>query len=91
MSLVSFLSVFFAYLIVDFAYASYIVACSEKRAIAASNWSMLLYVLSAFGLAVFVHNYWTVIPMAMGGWLGSYIVITRENKRGHKGNEGLVT
>ena len=69
--------VFFSYLILDVAYASYIIACAEKKPIVASNWSVVCYISSATGLAVFVTDYYSVIPMVMGGWIGSYVVIKR--------------
>lgn len=73
--------VFFAYLAVDVAYAAYIVSAANGRAIAASNWSVAVYVFSAIGLASFVEDKWAIIPMVAGGWLGSFIVITINNKR----------
>jgi len=79
--LINYIIVFFSYLILDFAYASYIVACSNKKPIVASNWSVVCYLTSAMGLAMFIEDKWAIIPMICGGWLGSYIVIKMDQKK----------
>ena len=41
----------------DYAYASYIVAAANGRAIVASNWSVVTYIIGAIGLVAIVKDF----------------------------------
>lgn len=66
---------FFLYIAFDFLYAIYYMYVAKKRAFAASNVSVLMYLLSAFGTISFVHNPWYITSIAIGSFIGTYIAV----------------
>lgn len=72
------LVVFIAYVLVDALYAYYTIQVTERKAKQAATSSMFIYILGAIGVLNYVENYLYIIPLAVGAWLGSYIVLRRE-------------
>ena len=75
------LVVFVAYIIVDALYAYYTIRVTERRAKLAATSSMFIYILGAIGVLNYVENYLYIIPLALGAWLGSYLVVRHESYR----------
>jgi uncharacterized membrane protein YfcA len=73
------LVVFLVYILVDGLYAYYTLAVSQKKAINSATSGALMHFLLAFGVMNYVQNYLYVIPLAMGSWLGTYIVVKKSN------------
>jgi hypothetical protein len=67
--------IFFGYLLLDMLYAIYTFDIINRKPIRAGTMASLIYSLSAFGVINYVHNYWYIIPMALGAWFGTYIVV----------------
>lgn len=57
------------------------VAITKHKAAEAASWSLLSYLLMALGILNFIHNRWYVIPLALGAFCGTYIVVAREAKK----------
>ncbi len=72
--------IFLAYFVVDALYVKYALAVVAKKAVSAANFGSLMYVLMAFGIFNYTHNFLYVIPVGLGSWLGTYIIIKREPK-----------
>lgn len=72
------LGVMFAYLIVDAMYAYYTIAITKRRALAAANTGAFMHFLLALGVLSYVQNYLYIIPIAMGSWIGTYLIMKRE-------------
>lgn len=72
------LAVFVAYLLIDAMYAYYTLSITRKRPVAAATVGSLMYVLIAFGILNFVQNYLYVIPMIIGSWIGTYVIVKRD-------------
>jgi hypothetical protein len=72
------IAVFVAYLLIDAMYAYYTLAITRRQPVAAATVGSLMYVLIAFGILNFVENYLYVIPMVIGSWIGTYVVVKRE-------------
>lgn len=66
---------FVFYLVFDILYAQYIIAVGESKAVKSATISAILIVLSLYGTIEVVKNYWYIIPVAMGCWLGTYLTI----------------
>jgi hypothetical protein len=66
---------FLAYLAVDALYAVYTIEVLRLRPASAATSGALIHVLSAFGIVNPVHNALYVIPLALGGWLGTFGVV----------------
>ena len=72
--------IFLAYFVLDTMYVKYTLAVVEKRPLAAANFGSLMYVLMAFGIFNYTHNFLYVIPVGLGSWLGTYVVVMYEKK-----------
>lgn len=66
-----------AYIVIDGLYAYYTIQVSKRNALRAATTSGIMHFLLAIGVLNYVHNFLYVIPLAIGSWIGTYIVITR--------------
>ncbi len=74
--------VFAAYIVVDGMYAYYTLAVAEKRPFRAATTGSLMHFLLAIGVLSYVENYLYVLPLALGSWIGTYVVVKlREEKK----------
>lgn len=72
---------FFAYLVVDGLYAKYTLHVMQYRAFSAATIGALMHFILAFGVLNYINNYLYVIPLALGSWVGTFIVISLEHKK----------
>lgn len=68
-----------AYIIIDGLYAYYTIQISKRNALSAATTSGIMHFLLAIGVLNYVQNFLYVIPLAIGSWLGTYIVVKRHN------------
>lgn len=73
------LVVFFGMVIVDFAYAEYTKAASDRKKVASSSWASLLVVFNGIVVSSFVGDLTLLIPTAAGAWVGTYLSMMRSN------------
>ncbi|MBX9906953.1 hypothetical protein K2X96_03580 [Patescibacteria group bacterium] len=71
------LLVFVAYLVVDAMYAYYTIAVMDKRPVRAATVGSLMHFLIALGVLSYVQNYLYIIPLALGSWVGTFLVVRR--------------
>lgn len=69
------LGVFAAYVLVDGLYAYYTMAVVKRDAISAATTGAAMHFLLALGVISYVKNYAYIVPLALGSWLGTYIVV----------------
>ncbi|KKL55562.1 hypothetical protein LCGC14_2254180 [marine sediment metagenome] len=74
------LSVFVAYLMIDWLFTEYTLAIVELKKVKAANVGALIYLLGAYGVVNYVGDWRYVIPMCIGGWLGTYISVWMKEK-----------
>ena len=74
------LGVFVAYILVDGLYAYYTIAVVKRSAISAATTGAAMHFLLALGVISYIKNYWYIIPLAMGSWLGTYLVVKYSKK-----------
>jgi hypothetical protein len=72
--------VFVAYLLIDAMYAYYTLAVTRKKPVTAASVGALMHFLIAFGVLNYVQNYLYVIPLALGSWVGTYLVVKKYSK-----------
>jgi uncharacterized membrane protein YfcA len=77
---------FTIYFIFDVLSTLYLKAVQELKAIRASNLSTILYLMSVYGTIEYINNFACIIPIAIGGWLGSYVTIKWVKKRNSEKN-----
>ena len=75
LSLLTALIVFVAYIAVDGMYAYYTLAVAEKRPLRAATTGALMHFLIAVGVLSYVQNYFYIIPLALGSWIGTFLVV----------------
>lgn len=67
--------VFAAYILVDGLYAYYTIAVVKRAAVKAATTGAAMHFLLALGVLSYVKNYLYIIPLALGSWLGTYMVV----------------
>ncbi len=72
------LGVMVTYFIADALYAYYTLAVAERRAVRAASTGALLHFLLALGVLSYVENYLYIVPIAIGSWLGTYVLVKSE-------------
>jgi hypothetical protein len=74
------LTVFVAYVLVDAMYAYYTIAVTQRRPIASASVGAMMHFFIAFGVLNYVQNYLYIIPLALGSWVGTYLVVEHDRK-----------
>lgn len=72
--------VFVAYAAVDALYAYYTIAVTTRRPFAAANTGAVMYFLLAIGVLNYVQNFLYLIPLALGSWIGTFVVVRNSKK-----------
>lgn len=73
--------IFLAYFIIDALYAYYTYSVVKKKPFIAATTGFFMHFLLAIGVINYVENYLYVFPLAMGSWLGTYLVVLNEKRR----------
>lgn len=73
------IGVLLAYLLVDAMYAYYTLSITKRKAIAAATTGALMHFLLALGVLSYVQNYLYIVPIAIGSWIGTYLIMKRES------------
>jgi hypothetical protein len=77
--------VFIVYVVVDGMYAYYTLAVTEKKAFKSATTGALMHFLIAFGVLSYVENYLYVVPLVLGSWAGTYVVVRKSVTFNHVG------
>ena len=67
--------IFFTYLVIDILYASYIIYVGKRQPVMAATISMFIYGLLAYGVISYSSNPYYLIPLAIGAWCGTFLVV----------------
>ncbi|MFA6183488.1 MAG: hypothetical protein WC682_00105 [Parcubacteria group bacterium] len=70
--------IFFSYFIIDGLYAYYTYSVIKKKPFASANTGFVMHFLLAFGVINYVNNFLYIIPLALGSWCGTYVVVLME-------------
>ncbi len=76
-----YIAAFIAMFLTDFFYAFYIDAVREKKALAASNWAVVVYLIASFLVISYTTNHWLLIPILAGAWSGTYAAVVWRGKK----------
>ena len=74
-SVVTALLLVLTYIIIDGLYAYYTIQIAKRHAFRAATTSGVMHFLLAVGVLNYVHNFLYVIPLAIGSWIGTYIIV----------------
>ena len=70
--------IFIAYVLIDGMYAYYTQSIVKKKAFVSATTGALMHFLIAFGVLNYVQNFLYVIPLALGSWVGTYLVVKHD-------------
>lgn len=60
----------------DAVYVMFNAAVSARKRVPAASWSSVWYLLSAFAVISYTHNWVYVVFAAVGSWVGAYLSMT---------------
>lgn len=66
--------------VTDAAYVFFNAAVSARRRALAASWSATWYLLSAFAVISYTHNWLYVLFAAAGSWVGAFVSVTWLNR-----------
>jgi len=75
------LILFTAYAVVDAMYARYTLSVTKAKPFEAATVGALMHFILAFGVINYVKNYLYIVPLALGSWIGTYLVVRYERKK----------
>lgn len=70
--------IFIAYIVVDALYAMYTIQIQKRNPYAAATSGALMYFLLALGVLSYVQNILYLIPLTLGSWLGTFLMVKHE-------------
>lgn len=71
---------FLLYCLVEALDSSLTFSITKHESFKAANKTLILYIILGIEILAFVSNYLYTIPIALGAWLGTYIVVEREKR-----------
>lgn len=71
---------FFLMVLLDYGWAKYIAGVADRKALAASIWSVIIYLVGASLVLLVVEDRAIMIPASIGTFVGTYIAVK------HKGH-----
>ncbi len=70
--------IFIVYIVVDAMYAYYTLQVTKGKPYSAATIGALMHFLLAVGVLSYVENYLYLLPLAIGSWVGTFIIVKRE-------------
>lgn len=74
------LGLFVLYCAVEALDSSLTFSITQHKSLRAANTTLILYIILGIEVLAFVSNYLYTIPIALGAWLGTFMLIEREKK-----------
>ena len=70
--------IFVTYVVTDALYAKYTLDVANYNKYRAATIGTSIHFLMAFGVISYTQNWFYIIPLAMGSWVGTFIIVRRE-------------
>lgn len=80
-SLLLALALLVLYIIFDALFAWYTLCVTNLKPLKASIASFFIFAIGAFGILNYVENALYIIPVALGGFLGTYLIVEIEKRK----------
>jgi len=74
------IGLFFIAMLLDAVYAIYTFAMIKYKSLLSGFMSGLVYIFGAVGVVSYVNNKWYLVPLSMGAFIGTIIVIEYEKR-----------
>jgi hypothetical protein len=75
------IGLFVAASLLDAIFALYTVAVINTQPFRAASLSFFTYMLEAVGVVNYVENKYYLVPLALGAFAGSYVIVKREERK----------
>lgn len=72
--LVAFL-IFFSYIVIDALTAKYTIDTANLNEYKSANSSVMIYILTAYGIINYTQNWLYIFPLVIGAWIGTFLMI----------------
>jgi len=73
---------FFALFFTDVFYTYYLRAVADDRALTASAWAVVVYIIASVAVINYTADHWSLIPAGLGAFCGTWVGMRlRKNKR----------
>ena len=69
------LALLFGFIMYDFLYAIYYIFVSRKMAFMAANTACALYIIGSVSTIAYLGNYYYLIPIFIGSYIGTYVAV----------------
>lgn len=67
-----------AYVIIDALYAKYTLDVANYNEYKAATTGSIIHVFIAFGVISYTNNWLYIFPLAIGSWIGTFLMVKRE-------------
>ena len=74
------LGLFVLYCIVELLDTSLTLSITQHKSLKTANTTFILYIIWGIEVLAFISNYLYTFPIALGAWVGSYLLVEREKK-----------
>ena len=69
------IALLFGFILYDFLYAVYYIFVSKKMAFMAANTACALYIIGSVSTIAYLGNYYYLIPIFIGSYMGTYVAV----------------
>ena len=69
------IALLFGFILYDFLYAVYYIFVSKKMAFMAANTACALYIIGSVSTIAYLGNYYYLIPIFIGSYIGTYVAV----------------
>lgn len=76
----SYIFTFIAVFFVDIFYTYYLKTVNENKALTASLWGAIVWLIGSLAVIEYTANHWLLIPACLGAFCGTYVGIKIRNK-----------
>jgi len=76
----SYIFTFVAVFFVDIFYTYYLKTVIENKALIASMWGAIVWLIGSLAVIEYTANHWLLIPACLGAFCGTYVGIKIRNK-----------
>lgn len=80
MTIGSFILTFAAVFFVDIFYTYYLKTVTENKALKASIWGAIVWLIGSLAVIEYTANHWLLIPACLGAFCGTYVGMKIRNK-----------
>ena len=71
------IAIFIGYFVIDWLMAYYTMAVVKNKEFMAAHSGAAVYLLTSYGVINYTQNWWYILFIVAGSWLGTYVYVKR--------------